>query len=1054
MKPTLTTGLAAMLLAGALVAPLHAADTMTDFQRFRSYPFIDRAYREAGRQNWGEVERLMRHLLGRVPNNVEARQLLVEALAKQHRYAEAEVAAEPLGNSQEGQDSREELRLAWIEQDPPKAEQVERWLTQTDGDRRVRLWQAYSLNLARTHGARSALDWLNQIPIRGDGTVLRLARANWSEQLRDWSTTVDQLQPLADSGQLPAQDWRRLSNAQVQLLDEPGLERLLQQAPSAEAEREVRLAMLDRAVALGRLDMARRWLHSLPQQDQNDPAQRARLWELARQENDSPLVRELGNQLDRPCLETAEWLSRHDPAAAREQLIDCRAEDDPQTWLVLAQRLGASDLMERQTLPEPWDRVRRDSLLALWQEQGQTDLALAWLARQPQTPDVLRQRATLIQARGQDAAAERLWLDYYRRTGDLKALDQASYLSLKAGREAETRQMLEQAFDRHRGRLPAPLLQRLASLYAKSDSPVDLARVEVLAAQVDPATRGQLLGRLAEAGQCDVVRRLVGEAQDAGSLRALGRCAMSQHPGEAVVYYQAALDLGDRSSRQPLAYALDAAGDPAGAWRIWRDIPLNELDSTARLTAARSALAAGDVEAAEHYWQQANAAKADDFALGAAIAQAAGQQRLALDRQRQALTHEPRAEHYYAAAGTAQASGEREQSIAWLADAVRLDPDNPRFGADYGMRLAAADTPEVRRRSIPYLERATRAYPEAYRIGETLAWRYDEIEDSASARRELRRVIDLEQDPVAGDDEYGSLEARRYRQRRAHDVLSRRDNLTLASTWSPAGTATNDSFRQDGSVDERRRSQSQNVQLAMWDRALGDEPIHAGKSLSVYGRALMGGDGRNRYGRSLGAGLGLRFKPIGYQNLNLYSEIYTQSELREEDFSGFSLGQWLNPGEVSDALDDHVRDGRTTTDLLLRATASFFDQNEYRNDWRVDESSWNERSLYLDAAWWTRAGDHQWLSRLQQGKAYKLPVDSPQTLMPYGFLEFSAQDPSNDWRQDWRTGVGLRWQYWYGDDRYNAYRAHVTVRTEYQWALGGNLYEQANGVLVGVEVNF
>lgn len=1054
MKPTLTASLAAVLLAGAIVAPLQAADPMTDFQRFRSYPFIDRAYREAGRQNWTEVERLMRHLLGRVPNNAEARTLLVEALAKQRRYAEAEAAAEPLGHTQEGQDSLEELRLTWIEQDPPKAEIVERWLAQTDGELRVRLWQAYSLHLAKADGARSALDWLNQIPVRGDGMVLRLARANWAEQLRDWTATVEQLRPLADSGQLPEEDWRRLANAEVQLLDEPALERLLKHAPSAEAERAMRLAMLDRAVDLGRLDMAKRWLYSLPEQDQNDPSQRARLWELARQDSDSPLVRKLGNQIGRPCLETAEWLSRHDSAAAREQLEGCRAEDDPQTWLVLAQRLGASDLMEHQLLPEPWDRARRDSLVALWQEQGQTDRALAWLARQPQTPDVLRQRAALIQARGRNGEAERLWLDYYRRTGDLKALDQASYLSLKAGREAETRQMLEQAFDRHRGRLPAPLLQRLANLYAKSDSPVDLARIEALAAQVDPATRGQLLGQLAETGKCDAVERLAGEAQDAGSLRALGRCAMPQRPGEAVVYYQAALAQGDRSSRLPLAYALEAAGDPGAAWRIWRDVPLNELDDTARLTAARSALAAGDIDAAERYWQQANPRKADDLVLGAAIARAAGQPQLALERQRQALAHEPRAEHYYAAAGTAQELGDKEQSLAWLAEAVRLQPDNPRFGADYGMRLAAADTPEVRRQSIPYLERATRAYPEAFRIGETLAWRYDEIEDSASARRELRRVIDVEQDLVAGDDEYGSLEARRYRQRRAHDVLSRRDNLTLASTWSPAGSATNDVFRQDGSVGERRRAQSKNVQLAIWDHALGEEPTRAGKSLSVYGRALMGGDGRNRYGLSLGAGLGLRWKPIGTQNLNLYSEIYTQSELRDEDFSGFSLGQWLNPGEVSDALDDHVRDGRTTTDLLLRATASFFDQDQYRNDWRVDESEWTERFLYLDAAWWTRAGDHQWVSRYQQGRAYKLPLDSPQTLMPYGFLDFAAQDPSNDWRQDWRTGVGLRWQYWYGDDRYNAYRAHVSVRTEYQWALGGNLYEKADGVLVGVEVNF
>ena len=51
------------------------------------------------------------------------------------------------------------------------------------------------------------------------------------------------------------------------------------------------------------------------------------------------------------------------------------------------------------------------------------------------------------------------------------------------------------------------------------------------------------------------------------------------------------------------------------------------------------------------------------------------------------------------------------------------------------------------------------------------------------------------------------------------------------------------------------------------------------------------------------------------------------------------------------------------------------------------------RDRYLDAAWWTKAGDHQWLSRFQQGHVWKLHGESAQTLMVYGFGEFSTQDP-------------------------------------------------------------
>ncbi|MGA4603620.1 phage receptor, partial [Ectopseudomonas hydrolytica] len=209
------------LLACLVAFPVAAAEPLSGFQQFRSYPFLDRAYREAGRNNWGEVERLMRHLLERVPRSEEARRLLMEALIKQRRYAEAEALSSELG---EGHEALLELRLAWIEQDPPTATQVEQWLLHSEGDQRVRLWQAYSLSLAKFGGAKRALDWLSQLPIRGDGMVLRMARANWAERLRDWSATEAQLAALEAEGQLGADDWRRLANARVQLLDEEGIE--------------------------------------------------------------------------------------------------------------------------------------------------------------------------------------------------------------------------------------------------------------------------------------------------------------------------------------------------------------------------------------------------------------------------------------------------------------------------------------------------------------------------------------------------------------------------------------------------------------------------------------------------------------------------------------------------------------------------------------------------------------------------------------------------------------------------------------------------------------
>ncbi|MFJ4345146.1 phage receptor [Pseudomonas sp. NPDC089401] len=997
MRPRLSLTLSGLLLcSSALAAP------MTDFQRFTSYPFMERGYREAKKDNWAEVERLTRHVLGRVPNNDEARALLVEALAHQRRYKEAQALAEQLDDGPEHADALLELRLTWIEQDPPPASQVEAWLASSDSMQRIRLWQAYSLSLAKFGGAGKALDWLSQLPPRDDGQVLRLARASFAEQLRNWKETIEQLQPLADQGELPPRDWQRLANAYVQQVDENGLNRLLPSAPSAEVANKTRLAMASRAIAMGHNQQAQRWLQSLPTEQLQQPEQRQQLWELAREGDDAPLVRRLSNELQRPCLETVDWLSRRDPQLARAQLNDCPATAEPRAYAILKQRLYGDPVQPPQ----------------------------------PRT------------------AAE--WEQRYRQNGDLAALEQATFLLMQQGQADRTRTLLEQAYDRRQGRLTPSLLQRLGNIYARNDGPLDSRRMLTLIPQVDSGTRGQLLGRLAENGQCDAVRQaLPATPSEAGQYRALGRCAMPDQPGEAVVYYQAAERLGGAGNRLPLAYALEAAGDSEAALPIWRSLPDSAWNDNARLTAARGALNAGDTQAARRYWDAATHRSADGWALGAAIAQRQGDPQAALGFQRQALTNNPRADHYYAAASTAQLAGDSAQSTAWLAEAVRLDPEQPRYRADYGMRLAGSPDLTQRRQSIPYLERATHDFPEDYRLGETLALRYDEAENSAAARRELRRVLDVEQHLVDGDDEYGSLEARKYRQRRAHEALSRRDTVSLASTWSPAGTSTNDKFLDNGQRSgATRRAQSQNVQLAMWDHALGEQPSRNGSTLSVYGRVLFGGQSRSAYAQSMGTGVGLRYKPFGQANLNLYAELYHQRQIDESHYSGLSLGELLSPAKVGGNWGDLRHHAESSNDLLLRATASFLDQGAWRNDWRIDEDDWNERFLYLDAAWWTRAGDHAWLSRYQQGHAWKLPGNSPQTIMPYGFLEFASQDPSNDWRQDARAGVGVRWQWWFDDDRYNAYRGSLKVRAEYQQSLGGNLYERANGVLLGVEMTF
>jgi len=1029
----------AWLLVVSLLALPVAADELSEFEQFRSFPYLDRAYRAVERDDWATVEQLMTHLLDRVPEQAEARRLLVQALAGQGRYAEAEREAARLAGTVEGAEVVLELRLAWIDRDLPAAELVEGWLDDSLDAQDERLWQAYSLALAESQGDPAALAWLQGLPSR---PALRRWRAALAERLQDWPAVIAELVPLPS---LEPLDWARLTQAYAQQNDDAALRRLLENAPTLGAAIAVQRLAAQRAIAAGRTESARGWLLDLEAADALGEDERLSLWELARQREDIGLVQRLSAALGRPCLETAEWLSRRDASAAYAQLLRCNPVESPSQWLVLAQRLEASELLVSRTLPNAFEDERRRLLVDLWLDQGRSALALEWLAKQPQTDAVLRQRAGLLQRDGKRRAAAELWAQLYRRRGELNALDQASFMLLALGDRDRALALLEQGFDRHDEDLPAAVRARLAELYAVPQTPLSLPRIERLLPGLNREIRATLLGRLAEAGACALVQHDAGDQpEEIGQWRALGRCAMPTRPGEAVVWYRLAAARGDAGSRQALAYALDAAGDASAAHRIWQDYRDADLDHPARLAAARSALGAGHADIAERRWGAvAPNDDADAWRLGAAIAAAQSAPDLALARQRHVLALAPAADDFYVASGLAQRTGQPDLSLAWLREALRRAPDTPRFRAELALRLAAAESAALRREAIPLLEQANNDYPYDFYLAETLALRYQAEGDSAAARRQLRRAIDLEQAPLTVvEDDALSLERRRFRQRRAHEALARRNSITLASTWSPAGIAS-------VGVPTGEASRAENYQIAVWDHALGEEPNRAGRALAVYGRVISGGEGYTRYGESLGVGIGLRYKPLGDGNLNLYAELYGESQLGAGE--GFHLGDWLNRPKV---VDEHLADGATRLDLLLRASASLLDQGDYRNDWRTGQDQWNERSLFLDAAIWTRRGERQLLARYQQGRTFKLPLPGAQTLMPYGFAQATTQTADEPWREDLRAGLGLRWQLQFDDDRYNAYRGRLSLRLEYQQSLGGTLYAKENGWLTGLEVTF
>ncbi|WP_157719053.1 NfrA family protein [Halopseudomonas salegens] len=991
-------------------SPLTAASDLSNFQQYLSHPYMHRAYQAVEQNDWPEVQRLTEYLVGRVPEHEEARWLLVESLLRQEQIDSALIELQGLPVSERRLETEVELKIRLVVRGRVDQPELLAWLAEADDSAHVRLWQARNQYIQRAEGNQAALQWLASAPLR-DGQALRMWRAVLAEQVEDHQQVISDLYPLLVAEQLDEEQWQRLGMALLAVVDFEAATELLEMAPNRAVRHEFVDMLIDRAIAVRRHEVA---LHWLSQRQQLTDSESQVLWELARVEENVDLVVTLAETHEQDCFDTVEWLSVRAVDQARQVFLRCRAQEHPQRWLVLGLALQLHETMASRPLTGQWEGIRQEELVRHWLAADQSSQALTWLQNQPVVNGTRERRALLQQQLGLLDQALVSWLAIYRRQATSQALEQASWLMVEAGDREEALALLLDAFENQRQSMSEASLGRLGELLAQHPGP--LPDIQMLLPQLPLTSRLLLLDRLADSGRCDEVIPHISKVQrQPAEWRLLGQCAHPGRPGAAVVYLRKAVNGGDALAKRALAYALFEAGDADEAWRLWLQLSPSLNAPEEYMAMLRSGLAAGNILQAEHKWQQlALNAEVEYWRLGAALALSAGEYQLALERDRRALSLQESAEGLHAAAASALAAGEDRQALIWLQRSRELAPDQPAYLLEHAYLLARQAEHQERARAIPLLQRAVEFYPEDFMLQQTLAQLLNEQSEPTLARASLRQAIDLVEPELWVADQDGSeLAQRKYELRRSHESLSRRNSFTVASSWSPFSVAS-----------AGQPLRGENYQLVLWDHALGEEPVNNGRTLSVYGRALTAAGRRDSYFETAGLGVGIRSKPLSNQNLNLYAELYNESGLRGQGGRGF--------------------------DLLLRATASLFDQGDYRNDWRPAEQGWHERSLYLDAAWFVDAGELQLLGRFQQGYNYKLANDSPQTLMPYGFVQ-GVMDGKDE---DLRIGAGLRWQYWFDDDRYNAWRGRFAVRAEYHQGLSGSLYDRRGGWLLGMEVNW
>ncbi len=591
-------------------------------------------------------------------------------------------------------------------------------------------------------------------------------------------------------------------------------------------------------------------------------------------------------------------------------------------------------------------------------------------------------------------------------------LDTLSYRLMQAGGQRQATRWLLDAYPYPDDPGHAALMSRLAQLAAAHPEWfVEKDRRRLREIGNDPSGHAGQLRILVALHDCVGLRAMVGSPAVQASARdwsALGECYRPGQPGLAQYAYARAYRLQpDTAHARALAYQAFANRDYAGAMKIWRALPPEALRDADLLAAARTAFEAGQgVEARswldayaervdtpdDRYWSLRARARSGDDAAAVADLKRAIQLRPDPDYYLRLADLEHLRSHPQAELDALLQAQSIRPHDAGLAQRIgyaylRLDRIDPAIDQFERARIATPGDP-VPVRELVYLNRQRGDRDEAQRYAALAIDRIDAGDSSSQ---------DVAQDP------------QRFALRRLHEELGRRwsldADLILGDTISSAANpiAPGVTYRSYFQAEAQYR--------------FGDTwPRIGGGGLAAYARVFAGsgqdGDLWPTHAPMLGAGV--HWQPWRSQNLVLTLE-------RQQP------------------LDNHPY---TRSDTMARVSYSTAFRDRYNQDWHPARRTWATQNLYLDLA-------HYFLGRQTVVTAdYRVGlhrrVAPGQTVEPYAHVQFNGLERGRGrgFDRDVRVGAGLRWNLWYGQSRYDAYRHRFSIGLEVQHAFTSYLHER------------
>lgn len=598
---------------------------------------------------------------------------------------------------------------------------------------------------------------------------------------------------------------------------------------------------------------------------------------------------------------------------------------------------------------------------------------------------------------------------YASQPQNLQRLDTLSWQLIKAGQDQEAAHILLQAYPFPGDEEAADTLTgRLIGLLRTHPNWATAAQKAKLSQPLASFRQRQLQSQLPWlAENCASVRKLLGDlspSYDAAAWSQLAACYRDDVPGMALYAAQQAQARAPDSWRhRAVAYQAYQAQDYAAAMRAWKTLPLVEMRNEDLIAAANTAQAAGERQSVALWLQEAQKRGMDNsenYWWLHAQRYLPQEPEKALADVNRALAIAPSERAYVLRAQLYRETGNTPAAVDDLRQALAINPHNATSRAALGYALWDEGEAEASRVE---LELALKAMPDDPALIRQLAYVSQRLDDVAATRHYARQAVD----DINNEAEIRLLSAEQTQQRfafrRLHEDIARRWSFSFDSTLGLRSGAVNSANNAVNGASPGKSYRSYGQFEAEY--RLGRNQLIEGDLLSVYSRlfADTAGSGVAMPVKNPMLGAGVRWKP-----------------LRDTVF--FLAVEQQAP------LDKHHGEA----DTLLRASASFFNNGRFSDEWHPGGAGWFANNLYLDGAQYVRQDIQAWTADYRISWHQK--VAHGQTLEPYGHLQANGYR-DGETRGAQTGGVGVRWNIWTGETGYDAWPHKISLGLEYQRTL-------------------